>query len=380
MSKVRIMELRGTYKGGGGPDKTVLLSAAKHNEEDFFVLVTYLRSPDDDDFQIGKMAEYYGVPHYIEIFDRSMIDFRCLLKLTSLIKQYKIDIVHTHDLKTSMLGVLLKLLNPFVKIMYTAHGWIVHNQMDSLKHSIQYRFLKIYPLHIAVSKATKQLMIDSGINEKKIKVLYNSIDTGFWRKDKNISTLKQEYGILPHSPVIGTVGRLSKEKDIPTFFKTAQRVLESFPDSIFIIVGDGKGPIVDELKELAKDMGIERSVIFTGHRTDLKNIYCAFDIFLMTSLTEGLPNTVLEAMALEIPVISTGVGGVPELITDSESGILCDKGDFLSLSEAVKSLLGNEDKRKNISLNAKKRIEDRFSFESRLSQIEQFYIDLKNTK
>ena len=362
--------------GGGGPDKTILLSAARHDKKKFFILVTYLKNPDDVDFQIGLMGANYGIPNYIELLDRSVLDLKCLFQLSSLVKKYKIDIIHVHDLKTTILGAFLKLLNPQVKIMHTAHGWIINSRLDSIKQQIQYQMLKLYPLHIAVSNATKNLMIASGINEKKIKILYNSIDTSYWRKEDNISTLRKEYNIPQETPVIGTVGRLSIEKDIPTFLNVAQKVLKIKSDSIFFIVGDGKGPIVNDLKKLTKKMGIDKSVIFTGHRTDLKNIYGDLDVFLMTSLTEGLPNTVLEAMAMEVPVVATSVGGLPELIDSPLNGFLYNPGNSEEMAEKIIELLLNKNIREKITKKARERILNTFSFETRLKNIEKIYLNL----
>jgi len=367
------MELRGTYKGGGGPDKTILLSAAKHDKNRFFILVTYLRNPNDDDFQIGDMAKRMGVSDYIEVFDRSMLDVKCLFQLNSLAKKNSVQIIHIHDLKTTLLGFLLKVLNPRAKIMHTAHGWIINSQLDSLKQKIQYMMLKFYPLHIAVSEATRKLMIKSGINPNTIRVLYNSIDIDYWQKDGEQSTVRSEFGIPDDSFIVGTVGRVSREKDLPTFFRVAQNVLDVYPNTYFLIVGDGKGEIVNESHKLAIETGIDRSFIFTGHRIDLKNIYASLDLFLTTSLTEGLPNTLLEAMAMEVPIVATGVGGVPELIEDGKTGVLCNVGDVDGITSMVLGLLADSGKREEFAVNGRARIVEKFSFNKRLEIIEDYY-------
>lgn len=376
MKQVRIMELRGTYKGGGGPDKTVLLSAAKHSQKDFFVLVTYLRDPNDHEFQIGAMADFYGVPYYVEVLDRSMMDWICIRELNRLIRIHKLEIIHVHDLKTTLLGVILKILNPKVKIMHTAHGWIIHTNTDKLKLKIQYLLLKCYPLHIAVSKATRDLMLKSGIPGKNITVLYNSIDTSYWKKGRGVPSLRREYNIPDGSLVVGTVGRLSREKDLPTFFQVAKKILEKHPQTVFFIVGDGKADVVDELKELVNAMGLSDSIYFTGHRTDLLDIYTSFDLFLMTSLTEGLPNTVLEAMALEIPVVGTSVGGVPELVVDGDTGFLCSTGDVNELTRNTLRLIEDDRKREQVGRAARSRICNCFDFKRRLTVIEEIYRNL----
>ena len=372
------MELRGTYKGGGGPDKTILLSAVKHDKKRYYILVIYLREPKDNDFQIGAMVARLGVANYVEVLDRSKLDLKCLVELNRLLRSNNIQIIHVHDPKTILLGFLLKLLNPKIKIMYTAHGWMLNTDYDRLKQKLEFLMLRSYPMHIAVSEATKKLMIESGIKPDTIKVLYNSIDTDYWKNDGSLSTVREEFGLSNKSLIVGTVGRLSQEKGLPTFFKVVRNVINVYPNACFLIVGDGKGTIVDDLHQLVKEMGISGSVIFTGHRTDLRNIYLSFDLFLTTSLTEGLPNTVLEAMAIEVPVVATRVGGVPELVVDGQTGILCDTDDVDGITEVVLGLLSDFRQRQEFALNGRKRIVEKFSFDKRLESIETYYEYLAN--
>lgn len=367
------MELRGTYKGGGGPDKTILLSAARHSHKNYFILVTYLRDPKDDDFQIGESVKFYGVKNYTEVLDRSVIDLKCIAELNTLVRKNMIDIVHVHDLKTTLLGVILKLLNPQIVIINTAHGWIVNTASDSLKQKLQYALLKLYSIHIAVSEATGKKLLNSGIPSKKVEVLYNAIDTDHWNRINGFPSLRTEYNLSDDVLVVGTVGRISSEKDLLTFFKVAEKILAINSSAEFFVVGDGKGGIVSELKDQVDAMGLRKKIHFTGHRTDLINIYLSFDLFLMTSLTEGLPNTVLEAMALQVPVVATGVGGVPEIIVNGETGLLCPPRDVERLSINCMVLLNSISTRLEFGMNARERICKLFDFSKRMDRIETIY-------
>ena len=372
---INVMELRGTYKGGGGPDKTILLSAKNHSNR-FFVLVAYLRSPGDSKFQIGRKAKELGIDHYVEVIDKRMIDFSCLFQLSSLIREYHIQIIHAHDLKSTLLGLLLKILHPSIRIMHTAHGWIINSKTDHMKQKVHSLMLRFYPFHIAVSKATRNILLNNGIQPKKIQLLYNAIDVDFWRRNGKPSTLRKEFGIDDSTLIVGSIGRLSPEKDLPTFFRVAREVLQTCPKTCFIIAGDGKQDEFTYYQNLAKELGIDKSVILTGHRNDLKNLYISFDIFLMTSLTEGLPNVLLEAMAMGMPVVATSVGGVSELVIDEKTGSLCQAGDIKALRRKVVRLLENQEKRKRFSLNARERIVERFCFRGRLGRIEDYYLKI----
>ena len=371
---IRIMELRGTYKGGGGPDKTILNSAARHSKHDFFVLVTYLKDPEDHEFQITEMAKERGLENYVELEDRRMFDFKCLFELYKLVKRHDIHIIHVHDQKTALLGVLLKLMCSKVHIMNTAHGWIANSHHAKIKQIIHFLILKIYPLHIAVSEATRRVMIKNGIKAETITTLYNAIDTDYWKKSETPATLRDEYHIPEDYKIVGTVGRLSEEKDISTFLAVAAKVLEVDPKVKFVIVGDSKHPsLVDALKRRAEELRISNSVVFTGHRTDLLNVYDSFDIFLSTSLTEGLPNTLLESMAMGVPIVATDVGGVPELIQHAVNGFLCKPGEIDTLLNSVLDMVNNPQKCEKLAANGTDYIEQNFSFKSRLDSIEKIY-------
>jgi len=386
MKQVRIMELRGTYKGGGGPDKTILLSAERHNKDRFFVLVTYLRQPDDNDFQIGEMVAGRNI-NYIEVIDRRLIDVKCILELKRLISKHKIDIIHAHDDKSSLYGFLLKILNPKIKIMYTCHLYKIYTIRDAggyigfinlwIRRKIALSIMKAYSSPIlAVSDATKKMLVKDGMKESKIEVLLNAIDYNFWKKDCNSTTFRKELNIDDKAFVIGLIGRLGYDKDLPTFLKVAKKIKSHYPETIFVLVGEGRTDEMEMLKRQCIEDGIESSVIFTGFRSDLKNIYSGLDLFLMTSTAEGLPNTVLEAMSMEVPVVSTSVDGVPEIMVDGKTGFLCRIGDIDDLSEKVVALIKNKELKENFSRVSRERIKEVFSFDKRLQFIEKYYLDL----
>ena len=125
----RVMDLRGTYKGGGGPDKTVLNSAAQHDPTRVHVLVTYLRQPDDAEFQIPAMAARLGI-NYVDVVDHPGIDLACLRRLRQLLRDHNLTVIHAHDDKTLLYGWLLRLGDPGLKILYTCHSHAVHRRQE----------------------------------------------------------------------------------------------------------------------------------------------------------------------------------------------------------------------------------------------------------
>jgi glycosyltransferase involved in cell wall biosynthesis len=244
--------------------------------------------------------------------------------LLKLIDAHDIELIHSHDDKTLLYGWMLKWFRPKVRIMYTCHLHSAYTRKDfdsfrgylafMARTRIQIFLMKQYkkPL-LSVSEFTKKTLVSHGLREKDVTVLHNGIDTDQWQKNHGTPVLRNEFDQLKNALIVGTVARIDqKHKDLPTFYRVAAAVSRKWPDVRFVIVGDGHGKLLDETKKMVFDLGLKDIVFFTGHRTDLLNIYSSFDVFLMTSRTEGLPNTVLEAMSMEVPVVSTRVAGVPE--------------------------------------------------------------------
>lgn len=379
----RIMDFRGTYKGGGGPDKTVLNSAAQHNPEKVFVMVVYIRQPWDLEFQIPEMARQLGI-RYTDVQDRSMFDLGCLKQLKEIIKQHQLQVIHTHDDKTLLYAWVLSLLLPGLKIMHTCHSHALCRREDFsslggfLKFRLRRRILAFLmqrhhkPI-ITVSGDTRQRLINTGLNAAEVQVLHNGIDLAVWHPAQAEPILRDELQIPSDGFLVGTVARITAEKDLPTFYQVAEAVAARLPQARFVIVGDGYGNELQKAREEVHQRGLSSLIFFTGHRTDLRNIYASFDVFLMTSLTEGLPNTLLEAMAMGIPSVSTAVGGIPELLNHGRGGFLAPVGNVSVLADHVLNLLSDPDLRDTCGAACRQQVSQRFSFSNRVQQMEEYY-------
>jgi len=372
---INLLELRATYTTGGGPDKTILLSAERHDKTIVNPIVVYLKDKDDNNFQIGRMAEGRGFK-YIEVLDRGKIDIKCIIELNEIVRKYKIDIIHGHDYKTDILAYILGLLNPKVHLVSTAHGWIADTLKGSLYKWLHLIILRRFKNLITVSQATKQVMVKSGINADKIRVVYNGIDEKHWNRSDHHVSLRKEWRIPEDSIVVGTVGRIGNEKDYFTFLNVAKVITDQIDNVFFVIVGEGKSNEKEELVAYAEKTGIRDKVIFTGYREDLLSVYKTFDIFLMTSITEGLPNTMLEALSMGLPVVSTNVGGVKELMADGETGFLCKSRDVVCLVDNTIKIIKSKELRESTSKAARARILNQFSFDKRLQLIEKYYVSI----
>ncbi len=380
---IQIMELRGTFKGGGGPDKTILMSAAMHDDNRVKIYICYLRDPHDHEFQITARAKELKLD-YEELIDRSLIDVRCVYELAKIIKRHKIKLIHAHDDKSLLYAWFIKLFNPAIKIVFTCHLLLEFQRSDfpSLSSYINYLVRKKISIFLtkkfekpimAVSGFCKKQLLNEGLEADDVVVLHNGIDIQTWKPDNGHAALRQELNIKDDNILIGTVARIDQQKDFPTFIKVVKRVVEAQPNVVFVIVGDGKDDELEKLKKQVHNNEVDNHVYLTGHRNDLLEVYSSFDIFLMTSNNEGLPNTVLESMAMELPVVSTIVAGVPELVTDGVNGFLCPIGDVLALAKRVEEITVNQELRCRLGVEGRKRIEQDFSFIDRVRKLEDIY-------
>jgi glycosyltransferase involved in cell wall biosynthesis len=384
MNPVRVLDFRGTYKGGGGPDKTILNSAVQHDPQRVYVQVLYLRDPADNEYSIDTWAAGLGV-NYIDVRDRKLLDLQCVREIKAIVLEQKIEVIHAHDEKTLLYGWLLKRAIPQVQIMYTCHlhSPYVRKDFPSLAAFLNFKLRKKAQIFLmqryakpllAVSRHTKKCLVDDGLNAQDIKTLHNGIDITAWRPGVGTPVLRKELGVQDNEYLVGTVARIAQQhKDLATFYRVAAEVNKKMPGVKFVIVGDGHGAELAKAKQRVAELGMEKTFFFTGHRTDLLDVYSSMDIFLMTSLTEGLPNTVLEAMALQVPVVSTIVAGVPELVSHGQTGLLSPIRDVQGLSGQVIELLHNEKLRNEFGQAARQRIEHDFSFAARVEKMEEYY-------
>jgi len=375
MAPIRLLELRNTYKWGGGPDKTILLSAARHNCEQVEVVVVYIRDVRDHEFRIADKARSFGLTFY-ELEERSKLDLRVLRALRDIIVRHDINLIHAHDYKTDLFAYLLRrwLGRRRFTLLSTAHAWVMLGPRGALYRRLDLWLMRRFDHLIAVSHATGNEMVAAGVPPQLISVIHNAIDTEEWAPGAIRPTLRAELGIPHDSLVLGYVGRIMPEKDLETWLRAAAVVARQYPEAQFVLVGEGRdASTLSQLQRLATDLGIAERVYFPGYRAQLLPVYAAFDLFVLTSRREGLPNSVLEAMAMGLPVVTTDVAGTKELVLHEQTGFVLPQGDVAGLAQAMTTLAGNAQWRQAMGLAGRKRVEQEFSFTGRLQRIETLY-------
>jgi len=307
---------------------------------------------------------------------RYKYDMRAIPKLAKFIRINNIDVVYALENSSIFICGLVKLIakKPFKLIVSTAgapfHDTKLKKMWSRLFYYITILFMNFTASKVlAVSKKEKDLLIKRGVKKNKIAVVYNGIDLTPYLQSVNIENKKNKLGIDKNATVIGTVARLTPVKGIHFLFQSIPSILNHHPNSIFLIVGDGY--IRKELEDFAVKTGINENIIFTGYRKDIPSLLKIFDIFVIPSLKEGFPYSILEAMAAAKPVVATNVAGNNELVVNGKTGILCASKNPDALSEAIISLLNDKDKIINMGKKGFNLIKKNYSITNIIKQLEQ---------
>jgi glycosyltransferase involved in cell wall biosynthesis len=372
---IRVLELRSVRGTGGGPEKTILQSAARADPHRFAVTVCYLRDARDAAFRIDVQASDLNID-YAEITERHSWDPKIWTALRRLVREKNIDIVHSHEYKSDLLGLLLAKFEPVIPIA-TVHGWTGCTRREKFFYSVDKRLLRRFPRLIAVSNQIRKTLIEAGVREDRIHTIPNAIDTHVFRRDAaRVKSVRDSLGLGPDDFVIGAVGRLEPQKRFDLLLQGFAQVRSTRPDLRLLIVGDGEERT--NLEHDIRRLGLADSCRLLGHRTDIVDLHHAFNLLVQSSDYEGTPNAILEAMAMETPIVATKVGGTAELIQNGDHGLLAPPRSPAALARAIEESLDDVESTNKRRAAARLRVEQEFSFDKRLQAVEAIYEQLIN--
>ena len=229
---------------------------------------------------------------------------------------------------------------------------------------------------IALTEAVKRELVGGGVPAEKVEVIPSAIEPNVLERQKEIprdgcrQVYSSELGLDWDADWVGSVCALDRSKGVDTLLRAARRVLDSRPKTAFLIAGDGRDRA--RLERLAWSLGINTKVRFMGQRSDNLQILKAIDVFVLPSLSEGMGSVLLEAAACGAPIIATRVGGIPEVVSDGENGLLYPPGDSQALAAALLRLLDDRELAKRLAAEGARRL-DRFSVDKMGRATEKVY-------
>jgi len=305
-------------------------------------------------------------------------DVRSLATLVSIARSFKPDIVHTHLAKAGALGRVAARIAGVRLVVHTYHGSIFRGyfgQRESAVYlQIERALARITTRIVAITPRQKADLVSLGIApSSKIVEIPLGLDLDQFRELPVRDDALAALGLPTDMRYVTIVARLVAIKDIPTFLRALARVTEAQPDVCGLVVGDG--PERATIEAVARDLGLGDRCRFLGWRADLPNVYAASDIVALSSLNEGSPVSVIEAMAAARAVVATAVGGVPDVVGDA-AGVLVGAGDHQALGDAMKALLADPDRRAELGRNGRDLALRRYGSDRLVEDIDRLYSDL----
>jgi len=383
---MKILRIIARLNIGGPARNAVLLTAGLHGQgsvSNNWETILVCGEVGKNEGDMGYFARERGIkPVIVPELGRELSvinDWQAFWKIYKIIRKEKPDIVHTHTAKAGTLGRLAALLYNLTKVkgkrcrvVHTFHGHVLHSYFGRVKTWSFIWLEKILTLFtdkiITISESLKKELVERFriAPEKKFSV----VELGFELDE----LLKLPKKVDSSCVNIGIVGRLVSVKNHRMFLRVAKNI-ESHKREIgpvrYVVIGDGK--LREELANYAKELGIADIVEFKGWVKDLRKIYEDLDIVVLTSLNEGTPVSVIEAMAAARPVVATDVGGVKDVLQDGENGYLIRSNDDGNFAERLMDLIRDPEKRKRFGEHGRELTRERFSKERLLYDIDRLY-------
>ncbi len=306
---------------------------------------------------------------------RPGFDWSCVRRLARLLADERVQLVHAHQYTPFAYAAATRLLGRRPRIVFTEHGRF-YPDYASRKRKVFNRLMTTRRDRlIAVGASVRQALIDNeGLSASQIQVIYNGVDLSpLAGASGRRAPMRQELGVTDDEFLVLQVARLNTIKDHATAIRALAAAIPSCPHMRLALVGDG--PERQNIETQIAAHKLEKHVTMLGQRRDVADLLAAADAFLLTSVSEGIPVTIIEAMATGLPVVSTAVGGVPELISHGESGLVAPAGDDAQLAEALVRLASDAGLRSQLAECARRRAVTRFSEDQMVDQYARLYVD-----
>jgi glycosyltransferase involved in cell wall biosynthesis len=315
---------------------------------------------------------------------------KSVLELSKLMRTQKYDLVHTHAPVASVLGRVAAKLAGVERIVYTAHGFYFHDDMPRQKyllyHGIEKSVAQITDRILVQSQEDFDAAVTTGLGSAgKIRYLGNGIDLGRFDQasvdQERRRQLRKELGV-PESrgPILGITGRITQEKGFGELIEAMSLLRADFPEAHLIVIGGQlsteRDAFQDRLVDFIGEQGLDSHVTFAGFRDDVQDLLGLLDVFVLPSYREGLPRSVLEAMAMELPVVATRIRGCREAVVEQVTGLLVPARDSSALERAIVQVLSDPELAQRFGKAGRERVVTTFDEQFVFARLENYYREL----
>lgn len=371
-----VLQLIDSFDQGGSERQAVELTKRLHQSGKYKLYVACLNSHGvlrSDLEEIG----FLDIPEFRLSSFYNLTTAKQLQRFAALLKDLQIDVLHTHDFYTNIFGMTAGALAGVRARVASRRESSKRASYKRLVERGAYRFASAV---VANCENVRSQLIVEGVPKDKVVTIYNGLNVARFAPRPNFDRADAlaKLGVQadPESRFIGIVANLRPVKDHQTFLKAMQLVSKAAPDAGFLLAGEGD--LLDSLKDLAAQLGIAERTFFLGRCRVTEDVLALSEVCVLSSVSEGFSNSILEYMAAGRPVVATDVGGAREAITD-ETGYLVAAGDYKQMAEHVIYLLEHSEQARSMGERGRALVKDEFSGARQLERVENLYERLLNS-
>jgi glycosyltransferase involved in cell wall biosynthesis len=355
----------------GGTEMNAVRTAERLDRKRFRLTVVTLRG----EGPLSARYEAIGVPVVrFPIYSLySAATIRQSVRLARFLRRERVSVVHCHDQYSNLFSAISARIAG-VPVVIASKRWLHSPLRYRITNGIGYR---VATRVLVNSEAVAQSLRSADrIARRRVVILPNFVDEAAFDPPTNGARLqwKRELRLEDGAPVVGIIASLQRIKDHATLLRAARVLVSRWPRLVVVIVG--VGPLLDELRALAVQLGIEDGVRFAGLRPQTPSFHHLFDISVLCSVSEGFPNSLVETMAASRPIVATSVGGIRDAVRDGEHGLLVPPGDHAKLAEAIGSLLDDPARANAMGRAGARRVREDFNARVVIDSLEHLYDDL----
>lgn len=288
------------------------------------------------------------------------------VRLSRIVKRSQASILHCHHYSPFVYGRLAAMMTSDVRLVFTEHGRLSDCAPSRKRRLVNPWLGRFHGTIHAVSNDLKNYMITEGLPANRIEVIHNGIDAGHPVTTNEAACARARIGLDAQALVLGTIARLDPVKDLATMIRAFEIVHRQWPTSHLVMIGEGAER--SRLEDLVHASALRGAVTFTGHRDDARALVPAFDLYLNSSISEGISLTLLEAMAASRAIVATDVGGTSEVVEDGVTGALVPAREPDVMAESVSSLLAAPACRASMGKSGRRRLEQQFSIDQMVAR------------
>lgn len=346
----------------GGVEKLAVTIGAHLDRKKFRPAICAL----DGDGVLAEELVRHGIPYHV--LWRKGIEAGVLARLYRCFRQERARIVHTHQF-TQLLFSLLPAKAHGARIVHTEHEFYIYRNDARARRVFRQLIRFCSALTVVGPEVARYYIEELGVPAQRVHVIANGVDLDQFNFAGEAS--RGRLGLSTDDVVFGVVGRLESEKDHRTLLQAFRALIDHGQAARLLIIGDGS--LRGELESCSRTLGLERNVTFLGARTDIPQLLAALDVFVLSSVHEGVPLSVIEAMGAGKPVIATDVGGLRLLVKPSINGTLVPPGDPAALEAAMRDLAANPRLRQEMGLQSRQIACDSFSVSTMINRYQEIY-------